>query len=171
MKSTIPQQIRRNASATNRRSKATFRLQMAMEEERRHEIAERLRYLRQSRGLKRKHIADALDVSLRAVDGYLGGEHGIDLDKLDKLADIMRTTPNFILNGGPDAGPSAPDLMGNLNSDNIQLVDLANELAQVKAAVSQLASDVLAELEELDARLQSLQSERDVPTSQRQRRQ
>jgi len=59
----------------------------------------RIKELRASRGLKQQFIADHCGVTLRTFQMWQAGDTEPRQEQLEKLADILETTPRFILRG------------------------------------------------------------------------
>lgn len=66
-------------------------------------FAERLRSLREARDLTQDDIAKGLDVSRPTVSSWESGKISPRLQRLDKLAALLGTTPYYLMNGdGPE---------------------------------------------------------------------
>lgn len=74
-------------------------------------IAQRIRELRQKRGLSDADLASALGVTRGMVNMLENGKGTKQFVKLRKMAEILGTTPNYIL-GVEKGEPAALDVMG-----------------------------------------------------------
>ena len=71
---------------------------------------ERLRRLRESRGLTQRELAEAIGVSRQAIGLYEAGEREPDLSTLQKLARALGTSMSYLV--GETDDPSPPPQMG-----------------------------------------------------------
>ena len=67
------------------------------------DFSTRVKALREGAGLTQAELADKVGLTNRAVGAWESGRSRPRLDKLSKLADILGTTPYYLLNGdGPE---------------------------------------------------------------------
>lgn len=60
-------------------------------------FSERLRELRQEKGMKQREMADILQIKLRSYQNYEGGERRPDYEGLVTLADYFDVTTDYLL--------------------------------------------------------------------------
>ena len=60
-------------------------------------FSERVRELRQEKGMKQREMADVLQIKLRSYQNYEGGERRPDYEGLDALADYFDVTTDYLL--------------------------------------------------------------------------
>lgn len=67
------------------------------------DFSARVKALREAAGLTQAELADKVGLTNRAVGAWESGRSKPRLDKLSKLADILGTTPYYLMNGdGPE---------------------------------------------------------------------
>lgn len=69
------------------------------------EIGQRIKMLRKRRGLNQSELAEKLNKSLRTVQKYETGEIEVSIAVVNSLADILETTPTYILGYEPSSAP------------------------------------------------------------------
>ena len=73
------------------------------------DFSARVRALRESAGLTQAQLADKVGLTNRAVGAWETGRSKPRLDKLSQLAEILGTTPYYLMNGdGPERVESRP---------------------------------------------------------------
>lgn len=79
-------------------------------------IGQRIKLLRKRRGLNQKELAGTLGKSLRTVQKYETGEIEVSIAVVNQLADILESTPTYILGYEANTAPirSLADIMGFL---------------------------------------------------------
>lgn len=79
-------------------------------------IGQRIKLLRKRKGLNQKELAGILGKSLRTVQKYETGEIEVSIAVVNQLADILESTPTFILGYEANIAPirSLADIMGFL---------------------------------------------------------
>lgn len=79
-------------------------------------IGQRIKLLRKRKGLNQKELASILGKSLRTVQKYETGEIEVSIAVVNQLADILESTPTFILSYEANTAPirSLADIMGFL---------------------------------------------------------
>ena len=60
-------------------------------------FSERIRELRQEKGIKQREMADILGVKLRSYQNYEGGDRRPDYEGLVALADYFDVTTDYLL--------------------------------------------------------------------------
>ena len=79
-------------------------------------IGRRIKVLRKRKGLSQTELANIMGKSLRTLQKYETGEIEISIAVVNQLADILDTTPTFLLGYEADTAPirSLADVMGFL---------------------------------------------------------
>ena len=79
-------------------------------------IGQRIKVLRKRKGLSQTELANTMGKSLRTLQKYETGEIEISIAVVNQLADILDTTPTFLLGYEADTAPirSLADVMGFL---------------------------------------------------------
>lgn len=79
-------------------------------------IGQRIKLLRKRKGLNQKELASILGKSLRTVQKYETGEIEVSIAVVNQLADILESTPTYILGYEGNNAPirSLADIMGFL---------------------------------------------------------
>lgn len=79
-------------------------------------IGQRVKLLRKRKGLNQKELAGILGKSLRTVQKYETGEIEVSIAVVNQLADILESTPTYILGYEANTAPirSLADIMGFL---------------------------------------------------------
>lgn len=79
-------------------------------------IGQRIKLLRKRKGLNQKELAGILGKSLRTVQKYETGEIEVSIAVVNQLADILESTPTYILGYEANTSPirSLADIMGFL---------------------------------------------------------
>ncbi|MBD5160907.1 MAG: helix-turn-helix transcriptional regulator [Oscillibacter sp.] len=79
-------------------------------------IGQRIKLLRKRKGLNQKELASILGKSLRTVQKYETGEIEVSIAVVNQLADILESTPTYILGYEGNTAPirSLADIMGFL---------------------------------------------------------
>jgi len=79
-------------------------------------IGQRIKVLRKRKGLSQTELANIMGKSLRTLQKYETGEIEISIAVVNQLADILDTTPSFLLGYEADTAPirSLADVMGFL---------------------------------------------------------
>lgn len=67
-------------------------------------LAERLRELRQKKGVTQTQVAEYLGLKLRAYQYYESGEHRPEYEKLMALADFFEVTTDYLLGRTDEPG-------------------------------------------------------------------
>jgi len=80
------------------------------------EIGQRIRTLRKRKGYNQQELADIMGKSLRTVQKYESGEIEVSIAVVNQLAEVLETTPTFILGYEMDIAPirSLADAMNYL---------------------------------------------------------
>ena len=79
-------------------------------------IGKRIRSLRKRKGYNQQELADILGKSLRTVQKYESGEIEVSIAVVNQLAEVLETTPTFILGYETEVAPvrSLADVMNFL---------------------------------------------------------
>jgi transcriptional regulator with XRE-family HTH domain len=103
-----------------------LRLQVARDEKERREMGQRIKEMRAARNLKQQVIADKVGVTLRQYQNWQAGENTPESDHLDKLAEVLDVTPEWLLRG------ATPDPFSRSQQDAAalleQIAEQVNEL-------------------------------------------
>ena len=89
------------------------------------DFGERLRVLRQAKGLTQKQLALQLGLSKSVVSSYENGFRYPSFDVLIKIASVFSTTTDYLLGVGHD---ELLDISGLSDEDKQMLVSLVNRL-------------------------------------------
>jgi transcriptional regulator with XRE-family HTH domain len=119
---------------------------MAMELERRRDVAQRIRDLRHARRPRptQQDIADAMDITLRAYQAWESGESTPEWSNLAKLADFYGVAEDYILNGDEPVEATSivvPEITRALAAILSRLDALDGRMAAVEAATSHARTD------------------------------
>lgn len=117
-------------------------------------MGERIRELRESNGLKQQTVADHCEVTLRTYQFWQEGKHPPSQDALDKLAELFKVTPQYILRGATPTLSGNHDIgerLGRIEAKIDQLVDNA-----ARQPDGQLTAQQLAEMDQTRAHLEQL---------------
>ena len=76
-------------------------------------IGQRIKALRKRKGYNQQELADIIGKSLRTVQKYESGEIEVSIAVVNQLAEVLETTPTFILGYDTDIAPirSLADVM------------------------------------------------------------
>ena len=79
-------------------------------------IGQRIKALRKRKGYNQQELADIIGKSLRTVQKYESGEIEVSIAVVNQLAEVLETTPTFILGYDTDIAPirSLADVMNFL---------------------------------------------------------
>ncbi|ADU50139.1 helix-turn-helix domain protein [Thermaerobacter marianensis DSM 12885] len=69
------------------------------------QFADRLRKMREARGLTQRELATAIGVSRQAIGLYEAGEREPDLTTIQKLAHVLRTSISYLVGETDDPSP------------------------------------------------------------------
>jgi transcriptional regulator with XRE-family HTH domain len=106
---------------------------------------ERLRELRKKRAYSREALAEILDVSPMQIYRWETGENDPKGDFIDRLANILGTTADYLL--GREDDPLLRDRLTDLSPDERRLID-SYRTGQLKRLLLSLEKAVLAEMDE-----------------------
>lgn len=86
-------------------------------------VGQRIRVLRKRKGYNQQELANIIGKSLRTVQKYESGEIEVSIAVVNQLADILDTTPTFLLGYETDIAPvrSLADVMNFLF--HIEMID------------------------------------------------
>lgn len=117
---------------------------MAMELERRRDVASRIRELRHARRPRptQQDLADAMGITLRAYQAWESGESTPEWANLAKLADFYAVEEDYILNGEeePAVSLATPEIARTLAAILARLDALDARMAAVEASTSRAGS-------------------------------
>jgi len=86
-------------------------------------IGQRIKALRKTKGFNQQELADLIGKSLRTVQKYETGEIEVSIAIVNKLADILGSTPTFIL--GYEAAPAPISSLSDVISFLFHLEQIA----------------------------------------------
>ena len=119
---------------------------MAMEQEQREAMGQRISELRRRKRLRQPAVADAVGVTLRAYQAWEAGDSGIKWENAEELARVLDTKPDFIMYGENEQTEPVPDPFQDSVSD--QLAEM-NGLIRKQNRLLDRQSNVLAGIERL----------------------
>lgn len=119
-----------NSTLSGARRGSTFALQMLRDQQRRLELAERMKSLREESPYTQQAIADQIGLQLRS---YQKAEQtgGISYDRLQKLAALHGVDFDWLLKG--ESRGATPDLLGSDSQNGI-----AGRLERIEVALNAL---------------------------------
>lgn len=86
-------------------------------------IGQRIKALRKNKGLNQQELADLLGKSLRTVQKYETGEIEVSIATVNQLADLLDSTPTFLL--GYEANPAPISNLSDIISFLFHLEQIA----------------------------------------------
>lgn len=123
-------------------------------------LKDTMKFLRESKKLTKKQVADAIGVTERAYITYEYGQRDVSTDTLQKLADFYGVTTDYLLGREPATDPFA-DL--NLNKESEE--DVINKYMSLPPNIRACLMDVLLQLADAAKQRQNAPSEEDTPGS------
>lgn len=122
----------------------------------------RIKELRTSQGMTQKQLADILNVSQTAVTLWENDARAVSWDMIDKIADVLCTSPNYLLFGENESLPLSNIGHGENTKRTMELK--TKLLKQYENAYSSVQSDIAfltAEAQNLRIRINDLTKEID----------
>lgn len=123
-------------------------------------LKDTMKFLRESKKLTKKQVADAIGVTERAYITYEYGQRDVSTDTLQKLADFYGVTTDYLLGREPATDPFA-DL--NLNKESEE--DVINKYMSLPPNIRVCLMDVLLQLADAAKQRQNAPSEEDTQCS------
>lgn len=123
-------------------------------------LKDTMKFLRESKKLTKKQVADAIGVTERAYITYEYGQRDVSTDTLQKLADFYGVTTDYLLGREPDPDPFA-DL--NLNKESEE--DVIDKYMSLPPNIRACLMDVLLQLADAAKQRQNAPSEDDTQCS------
>lgn len=123
-------------------------------------LKDTMKFLRESKKLTKKQVADAIGVTERAYITYEYGQRDVSTDTLQKLADFYGVTTDYLLGREPATDPFA-DL--NLNKESEE--DVINKYMSLPPNIRACLMDVLLQLADAAKQRQNAPSEEDTQCS------
>lgn len=123
-------------------------------------LKDTMKFLRESKKLTKKQVADAIGVTERAYITYEYGQRDVSTDTLQKLADFYGVTTDYLLGREPATDPFA-DL--NLNKESEE--DVINKYMSLPPNIRACLMDVLLQLVDAAKQRQNAPSEEDTQCS------
>jgi transcriptional regulator with XRE-family HTH domain len=97
-------------------------------------VGNKLKLLRQTRGLSQTQVGDALGITFQQVQKYERGANRISASKLHKLAEVLQVAPEYFFEGLEQEdnliGLSAPDY-GTVLAGNSEALALMNAFNRI----------------------------------------
>lgn len=119
-------------TSRNRETGVTLRLRMVRDETEMLEMGARIAELRKASGMKQQAIADHCDVELRTYQFWQQGKHPPSGDALQKLAELFKVTPKFILRGQDATAPDLSTRRRQLDRIEDMLADVQDRLVRLE---------------------------------------
>lgn len=123
-------------------------------------LKDTMKFLRESKKLTKKQVADAIGVTERAYITYEYGQRDVSTDTLQKLADFYGVTTDYLLGREPATDPFA-DL--NLNKESEE--DVIDKYMSLPPNIRACLMDVLLQLADAAKQRQNAQPEDDTQGS------
>lgn len=123
-------------------------------------LKDTMKFLRESKKLTKKQVADAIGVTERAYITYEYGQRDVSTDTLQKLADFYGVTTDYLLGREP-----APDPFADLNLNKESEEDVIDKYMSLPPNIRACLMDVLLQLADAAKQRQNAQPEEDTPGS------
>lgn len=104
-------------------------------------LKDTMKFLRESKKLTKKQVADAIGVTERAYITYEYGQRDVSTDTLQKLADFYGVTTDYLLGREP-----APDPFADLNLNKESEEDVIDKYMSLPPNIRACLMDVLLQL-------------------------
>lgn len=115
-------------------------------------LKDTMKFLRESKKLTKKQVADAIGVTERAYITYEYGQRDVSTDTLQKLADFYGVTTDYLLGREP-----APDPFADLNLNKESEEDVINKYMSLPPNIRACLMDVLLQLADAAKQRQNAQ--------------
>lgn len=123
-------------------------------------LKDTMKFLRESKKLTKKQVADAIGVTERAYITYEYGQRDVSTDTLQKLADFYGVTTDYLLGREP-----APDPFADLNLNKESEEDVVDKYMSLPPNIRACLMDVLLQLADAAKQRQNAPSEDDTQCS------
>lgn len=123
-------------------------------------LKDTMKFLRESKKLTKKQVADAIGVTERAYITYEYGQRDVSTDTLQKLADFYGVTTDYLL-----GRETAPDPFADLNLNKESEEDVINKYMSLPPNIRACLMDVLLQLADAAKQRQNAPSEEDTQCS------
>lgn len=123
-------------------------------------LKDTMKFLRESKKLTKKQVADAIGVTERAYITYEYGQRDVSTDTLQKLADFYGVTTDYLLGREP-----APDPFADLNLNKESEEDVIDKYMSLPPNIRACLMDVLLQLADAAKQRQNAPSEEDTQCS------
>lgn len=123
-------------------------------------LKDTMKFLRESKKLTKKQVADAIGVTERAYITYEYGQRDVSTDTLQKLADFYGVTTDYLLGREP-----APDPFADLNLNKESEEDVIDKYMSLPPNIRACLMDVLLQLADAAKQRQNAPSEDDTQCS------
>ena len=104
-------------------------------------LKDTMKFLRESKKLTKKQVADAIGVTERAYITYEYGQRDVSTDTLQKLADFYGVTTDYLLGREP-----APDPFADLNLNKESEEEVIDKYMSLPPNIRACLMDVLLQL-------------------------
>lgn len=115
-------------------------------------LKDTMKFLRESKKLTKKQVADAIGVTERAYITYEYGQRDVSTDTLQKLADFYGVTTDYLLGREP-----APDPFADLNLNKESEEDVIDKYMSLPPNIRACLMDVLLQLADAAKQRQNTQ--------------
>lgn len=115
-------------------------------------LKDTMKFLRESKKLTKKQVADAIGVTERAYITYEYGQRDVSTDTLQKLADFYGVTTDYLLGREP-----APDPFAERNLNKESEDDIIDKYMSLPPNIRACLMDVLVQLGDAAKRRQNEQ--------------
>lgn len=123
-------------------------------------LKDTMKFLRESKKLTKKQVADAIGVTERAYITYEYGQRDVSTDTLQKLADFYGVTTDYLLGREPATDPFAER---NLNKESE--TNVIDKYMSLPPNIRACLMDVLLQLADAAKQRQNAPSEEDTQCS------
>ena len=123
-------------------------------------LKDTMKFLRESKKLTKKQVADAIGVTERAYITYEYGQRDVSTDTLQKLADFYGVTTDYLLGREP-----APDPFADRNLNKESEKDVIDKYMSLPPNIRACLMDVLLQLADAAKQRQNAPSEEDTQCS------
>ena len=123
-------------------------------------LKDTMKFLRESKKLTKKQVADAIGVTERAYITYEYGQRDVSTDTLQKLADFYGVTTDYLLGREP-----APDPFANLGLCEESEEDVIDKYMSLPPNIRACLMDVLLQLADAAKQRKNAPSEDDTQCS------
>jgi transcriptional regulator with XRE-family HTH domain len=102
-------------------------------------VAERIRLLRQQKGLSQQNLADELGITVAAYSNIERGVTDVNMTRLEQIAILLNTTPSSLISDANHANDSSELVYGTLNN---HVAMLSQQIAFLQKQVNILQEEM-----------------------------